>query len=266
MTITTLGGAALHVLTTAEAEAKAAASRDMAALWFEGRLAIAFPSPPPDRPARPEKPVLLAPRHMPKRRAGGSVANRAALLHALAHIEFNAIDLAWDLMARFGPQGWPRGFFDDWVKVADDEARHFQMLAARIKDFGMAYGDLPAHDGLWDAACATAQDALARLAIVPLVLEARGLDVTPGTAARLSRLGDLESAAILQQIYHDEINHVAAGKRWLDYLCSEKGLVPSTVYQAAVRTHFKGALKAPFNETARTLAGLLPDFYLPLTD
>lgn len=261
-----LGAAALAVLATADAAHKAETSRAMAAAWFAGDLDITFPAPPPERPARPDQPRLLPPREMPRRRAGGSPANRAALLHALAHIELNAIDLAWDMVARFGPLGWPRAFFDDWVGVADDEARHFGLLTKRLEGLGVAYGDLPAHDGLWDAACKTAHDPIARLAVVPLVLEARGLDVTPATAARLARLGDDESAAILELIYHDEIRHVAAGKRWLDHACRMKGIDSSIAYQEAVRTCFNGGLKPPFNEPARRLAGLSPDLYLPLVN
>ena len=163
---------------------------------------------------------------MPKRRAFGSPAGRIALLHALAHIELNAIDLGWDIVARFSSEALPRAFFDDWVGVASEEAVHFELLARRLGDFGARYGDLPAHDGLWEAAAATADDLLARLAVVPLVLEARGLDVTPEMAARLERVGDPESAALLRRIYRDEIGHVAAGVRWFDRLCRRPGAGP----------------------------------------
>ena len=149
---------------------------------------------PPDRPARPERPVLLPPREMPRRRNFGSPAGRIALLHALAHIELNAIDLAWDIVGRFPAPELPRRFFDDWTEIAAEEAEHFALLAARLEGFGARYGDLPAHDGLWEAAVATRHDLLARLAIVPLVLEARGLDVTPEMADRLYRAGDDDSA------------------------------------------------------------------------
>lgn len=143
--------------------------------------------------------MLLPPKEMPRRRAFGSTAGRVALIHALAHIELNAIDLAWDLVARFSGEGLPRAFFDDWAGVAAEEACHYELLAGRLADFGARYGDLPAHDGLWEAAAATADDLLARLAVVPLVLEARGLDVTPEMAARLERVGDLQSAAVLRR-------------------------------------------------------------------
>ena len=201
---------------------------------------------------------------MPKRRAFGSPAGRIALLHALAHIELNAIDLAWDLVARFAGTGLPRGFFDDWVKVAAEEACHFELLAGRLAELGAGYGDLPAHDGLWEAAGATADDLLARLAVVPLVLEARGLDVTPEMAARLERVGDAESAEILRRIYHDEIGHVATGLRWFDRLCVARGLSPEAVFQDRVRRFFKGELKPPFNHQARAAAGFPRHYYEPL--
>ena len=201
---------------------------------------------------------------MAKRRAFGSPAGRIALLHALAHIELNAIDLAWDLVARFTGEELPRAFFDDWVGVAAEEAYHFALLAARLAELGARYGDPPAHDGLWEAAAATADDLLARLAVVPLVLEARGLDVTPEMAARLERVGDAESAAILRRIYRDEIGHVATGLRWLDRLCWARGLDPQAVFQERVRRFFKGDLKPPFNREARNAAGFPADYYEPL--
>jgi uncharacterized ferritin-like protein (DUF455 family) len=202
---------------------------------------------------------------MPKRRAGGSSAGRIALLHALAHIELNAIDLAWDVIARFDAAALPREFCDDWVRVAAEEAEHHALLAERLADFGAAYGDLPAHDGLWQAAEATAHDLLSRLAVVPLVLEARGLDVTPTMIARLDHLGDAGSAAVLRRIYDDEIGHVAIGMRWFAFLCVRGALPPEETYQALVRRYFKGELKPPFNDQARLAAGFAPSFYAPLT-
>jgi uncharacterized ferritin-like protein (DUF455 family) len=201
---------------------------------------------------------------MPKRRAGGERESRVALLHALAHIELNAIDLAWDLIARFASEDPPREFFDDWVSVADEEATHHGLLAERLAALDARYGDLPAHDGLWEAASVTATDFLARLAVVPLVLEARGLDVTPAMIGRLERAGDSESAAVLHRIYQDEIAHVAAGRRWFDWACARAGLAPVETYHDRVRRYFKGALKPPFNEDARSRAGLAATFYAPL--
>ncbi len=201
---------------------------------------------------------------MPKRRAGGERESRVALLHALAHIELNAIDLAWDLVARFADERQPREFFDDWVAVADEEATHHGMLAERLAALGASYGDLPAHDGLWEAAAGTAEDLLARLAVVPLVLEARGLDVTPAMIGRLERAADVESAAVLRRIYEDEIAHVAAGRRWFEWACARDGLSPVATYHDRVRRYFKGTLKAPFNKEARARAGLPSTFYAPL--
>ena len=243
---------------------KIALSAAVAAAWQAGSLAPPAERSPPDRPARPARPLLLLPGAMPKRRAGGTHATRVAVLHALAHIELNAIDLAWDIIARFAGESLPRGFYDDWVQVAAEEAKHHGLLAARLEALGAAYGDLPAHDGLWQAAEATAHDLLARLAVVPLVLEARGLDVTPAMIERLERSGDGESAAVLRVIYADEIGHVAVGSRWFAWLCAARGLPPETTYHALVRRHFKGALKPPFNRDGRDAAGLAAGFYEPL--
>ncbi|TDQ78918.1 uncharacterized ferritin-like protein (DUF455 family) [Dongia mobilis] len=261
-----LAGAAIAVLATADAAAKAALARQAAAAWRAGALAMPLAVTPPDRPARPVRPALCRPGDMPRRKGGGNAEKRIALLHALAHIELNAIDLAWDMVARFGATDMPRAFLDDWVRVGDEEGLHFSLLQARLGDLGAAYGDLPAHDGLWQAATETAHDLLARLAIVPLVLEARGLDVTPATVASLRRGGDDASADILGIIYRDEIGHVAIGKRWFDHVANARGLEPRAVWQDLVRTHFKGRLKPPFNTEARDAAGFSAAFYGPLAE
>jgi len=256
--------AAIAVLNTSDAAAKAAASHRMAAAWRDGALDIGCDGRPPDHPARPAHPLLLPPREMPKRKSGGSAAKRIALLHALAHIELNAIDLAWDLIARFGKAEMPRAFFDDWVTVADEEALHFRLLCDRLAELGAAYGDFPAHDGLWQAAAETSHDLLARLAIVPLVLEARGLDVTPVMIADMEKSGDTATVAVLQRIYRDEIGHVATGMRWFDHFARAAGHDPKETWQALVRKHFRGTLKPPFNQAARDDARLPADFYLPI--
>lgn len=253
---------AVAVLLAPSPADKMALTLDAAAAWKAGGMDIGT-AEPPARPARPERPPLMLPRDMPKRSVGGP-QGRVALLHALAHIELNAIDLAWDLIARFGAVPFPTGFFDDWVQVAEDEAIHFRLLADRLADFGAAYGDLPAHDGLWQAAEITAGDPLARLAVVPMVLEARGLDVTPATIARFEALGDGHSASLLQRILDDEVTHVASGRRWFQWLCAQGGLDPETAYQDRVRRFFRGVLKAPFNREARDRAGLPSSYYLPL--
>ena len=268
----TIQHAARAVLTTADAADKAAASRAMAAAWRTGKLRSDGHVAVPDRPARPARPELRHPRDMPKRRRTSGVAGRVALLHAIAHIELNAIDLSWDMVARFGgpatpdrpTPGFPDGFIDDWVRVGDDEARHFTLLSGRLADLGAAYGDLPAHDGLWQASMDTAGDAAARLAVVPMVLEARGLDVTPGMIADLRQHGDDASADILQVIHDDEITHVAAGRRWFDWLCAQNGRDPEATWQHLVRSYFTGVLRRPFNVTSRDLAGLPVSFYEPL--
>ena len=272
---TTLSEAAVSVLTTAEAREKAQLSHAYAAGWRDGSIARVADAKPPERPARPRNPVLRLPRDMPKRRKAGTEASRIALLHALAHIELNAVDLSWDIIARFAHEsegaagndfGLPRAFFDDWVRVADEEAKHFLLLSDRLAALGTSYGTLPAHDGLWEAATETAGDLAARLAIVPLVLEARGLDVTPAMIASLNAAGDPDSAAILQVIHDDEIGHVAVGRRWFEHVCARRGDEPIPTWQALVRKHFKGALKRPFNRPSRDKAGFAAAFYEPLAE
>ncbi|WP_232830325.1 ferritin-like domain-containing protein [Oceanicella sp. SM1341] len=265
----TLTGCACAVLRTADARAKAALSRRLAAHWRAAAEAGA-PLPvgdaaPPDTPARPERPELLDPREMPRRRTG-SAAGRVALLHAIAHIELNAIDLHWDILARFAQVPMPAGFAEDWVRAADDEARHFNLLADRLEAQGSAYGALPAHAGLWRSAEMTAHDLPARLAVVPMVLEARGLDVTPGMIEAFGRAGDSESVAALEVIYADEVAHVAYGSKWFHFLCGRADIDPKTAFHDLVRRYFGTGLKPPFNEARRADAGLPPDFYWPLVE
>ncbi|PHZ83613.1 ferritin-like domain-containing protein [Paremcibacter congregatus] len=255
-----LGAAAIQVLSCADPRQKAAFSRRSAQAWREGKLAQIFPYLPSVSPARPDYPRLLKPQDMPKRRSG---SNLGALLHAVTHIEFNAIDLAWDMVARFGAD-MPRAFCDDWVSVGDDEARHFTMMQDRLQAYDMTYGDLPAHDGLWQSALDTRHDLKARLAIVPLVLEARGLDVTPMMIKRFEKAADEKSAEALTTIYIEEVSHVAAGKKWFSYLCDRDNCPPVETYHHLVRRYFKGYVKPPFNEDARARAGLTAEFYKPL--
>lgn len=262
---TTLGEAALSVLRTADALEKAHQARRVAELWRDGKLSFLFPALPDDRPARPAQPVLLPPAEMPRRRKAGTVANRVALIHAVAHIELNAIDLAFDMVARFGAD-MPVDFSNDWISVGDDEARHFKMLSGRLHDLGSHYGALPAHDGLWESAQATAANLPARLAIVPMVLEARGLDVTPDMIIKLQTVGDPETAALLKIIYEEEIAHVAAGKKWFGYVAQKDGHDEEPLFHKLVQDFFKGALKPPFNKPARLEAGMPPSFYEPLVE
>lgn len=259
-----IGSAAVAILSTAHAAEKARLAQAVGAAWFHGQLDFAFRAPPPDRPARPARPALRLPRDMPRRRAGG-VKGRFALLHALSHIELNAIDLAFDMVARFGPQ-CPRAFTSDWVQVGSEEGKHFNLLAERLHLLSGQYGDLPAHDGLWDAAYSTRDNILARLAVVPMVLEARGLDVTPAMIDKLERVGDPDSADVLRIIYEDEKGHVAAGSRWFTHEIEKRALAPAETFHALVRQHFRGDLKRPFNDAARLSAGLPADFYEPLAE
>ncbi|RZM09107.1 MAG: ferritin-like domain-containing protein [Sphingomonas sp.] len=231
--------------------------------WRRGGLAHRFDVAMPEAPARPDRPELLPPNRMPKRGRGGSERGRHAMLHALAHVEYSAIDLAFDVAGRFGAR-FPRTFIDNWLSVGADEAMHFAILDRRLRTLGGGYGTLPAHAGLWEAAAATAHDAAARLAVVPMVLEARGLDVTPATVARFQGAGDEPSARILHRIYTDEIRHVGFGAKWFGYLCANEGVSPAPRWQQLVRTHFRGSLKPPFNDSARARAGLTRDFYEPL--
>jgi uncharacterized ferritin-like protein (DUF455 family) len=258
-----LGAACRAVLLAAEPRDKVRLARQTAREWRLGRLSHDFDAVMPDRPARPERPLLLPPNRMPKRGKGGSESNRVALLHALAHIEFVAIDLAFDLVGRFGAL-FPRGFADDWLRVGGDEAMHFALLDRRLRALGSFYGALPAHDGLWEAAEKTAGDALARLAVVPMVLEARGLDVTPQTIDRFVAAGDHGSARILQRILTDEIRHVSSGVTWFRFACAARNESPETIWQKLVAEHFRGGLKPPFNDSARAAAGLTTDYYAPV--
>ncbi|WP_089413411.1 ferritin-like domain-containing protein [Amphiplicatus metriothermophilus] len=257
---------AAQALATAEPRAKAAAALDAAVrLQAAPALDPARLAGLADRPARPARPILAPPGKVPRRRLG-SPRGRIALLHALAHIEFNAIDLAFDMAARFAcdiaEAGLDaRAFVADWAQVGADEARHFLMLADRLEALGAAYGDLPAHDRLWEAALATRDDALARLAVAPMALEARGLDVTPGLIARLEAAGDARSAALLRVIYEDEIGHVAAGVRWFRRLCARRGLRPAAAFRKLIAERLAGGLKPPFNTEGRSAADLTADFY-----
>lgn len=259
----TLTAAACRVLYEAIPAEKVRLSRVAAAAWRSGDLTEVGDTPPPNRPARPTKPELRAPRDMPRRQVS-SQTGRIALIHAIAHIELNAIDLAWDLIARFAADEPPRDYYNDWVKVADDEARHFLLLATRLADLGAVYGDLPAHDGLWEVAIETADDLAARLALVPLVLEARGLDVTPAMSARLHRVGDNASADLLDLIAAEEVAHVAAGVRWFEFICEQQNLEPVATYQRIVQERFKGRLKPPFADAARAAAGFHSAYYTPI--
>ena len=265
----TLAQMAVEVLSTADGREKTALSRRHAATWFAARDA-GTPLPvgtaqPPLRPARPDRPALLDPRDVPRRRPG-SAQGRLAILHAVAHIELNAVDLHWDIIARFGHVPMPIGFYDDWVKSADEESKHFNLICDCLEAHGSHYGALPAHAGMWRAAEDTAEDLMGRLAVVPMVLEARGLDVTPGMIDIFQKAGDTAAVDAMQVIYAEEVHHVAYGSKWFHFLCGRHETDPTQAFHNLVRTYFHGALKPPFNEEKRAEAGIPPDFYWPLAD
>ncbi|MFZ6688540.1 ferritin-like domain-containing protein [Undibacterium sp. SXout11W] len=203
-------------------------------------------------PGRPEKPELIAPGKV-GRRSMVTVEGRAILVHALAHIEMNAINLAADILWRFA--GMPEKFYRDWLKVAKEEAYHFQLLEAHLRTMGYHYGAFPAHNSLWEMAEKTTDDLLARLALVPRTLEARGLDVTPGLSAKLAQAGDREGADILLIIYRDEIGHVAIGNYWYQSLCDAQGIDTITTYSRLAAQYQAPKLRGPFNLDARKEAG-----------
>ncbi len=247
-------------LLTADPFAKAMATRALVRDWRAGRLECRFDIAMPDQPAWPDRPELVPPRHMPKRGRGGSERARIALWHALAHIEFVAIDLALDMAGRFGEQ-MGEAFVSDFLSVAADEAMHFVLLARRLRELGSFYGALPAHAGLWEAAHATRKDVAARLAVVPMLLEARGLDVTPATIERLEMQSDERGAKILSRILDDEIRHVRIGTTHFVELCRKEATTPEIRWQSLIFRYFKGPVKPPFNDSARLAAGLSREFY-----
>jgi len=264
----TLLGLSLDVLRQAAPDEKTRAA-EKALRALEGGAPLGdLDVSPPDRPARPGRPALAPPAKVPRRRLG-SPKGRAALLHAIAHIEFNAIDLGFDMAVRFARSARDLGlkaedFVADWIRVGADEARHFNLIEDRLSDLGFAYGDFLAHDGLWEAAARTADSMLARLAVAPLILEARGLDVTPGMISRLSEAGDQKSADALKIIYTDEIGHVACGERWFSAACRAMGRDSTETFRSLRSGYFSGELKPPFNHEARAKAGLPRSFYDPI--
>lgn len=258
--VPTIAQAIRAALLTPEPKAKVFATRALVRAWRKGELSFIFDVPMPDQPAWPDKPELLPPGQMPKRGKGGSDRKRLALWHSLAHIEFVAIDLALDMAGRFGEE-MGEEFVSDFLYVAADEAMHFALLDRKLAAMGSHYGALPAHAGLWEAAQETAHDVSARLAIVPMVLEARGLDVTPATLERVRSQGDENGVKILSRILDDEIRHVAFGSKYFVKICKKREISAPKAWKSAVETHFRGSLKPPFNDSARLAAGLPRSFY-----
>ncbi|KAB7766306.1 ferritin-like domain-containing protein [Xanthomonas maliensis] len=247
--------AARSCLEAADPVQKVALTQRYATAWRAGELALdrhAAPPQPIGMPGRPSRPLLVHPRDLP-RRGLGSADGRAAFIHAIAHIELNAIDLAWDAVYRF--RGLPDDFYADWVQVADDESRHFMLLRERLQAYGHAYGDFAAHNGLWEMCEKTAHDGLARMALVPRVLEARGLDVTPAMIVKLRAQGDADTAEVLELILREEVAHVAAGSRWYRWYCAQAGIEPRARFKALLAEYAGGYLHGPFNLEARLLAG-----------
>ncbi|MEK6750344.1 MAG: ferritin-like domain-containing protein [Pseudomonadota bacterium] len=240
-------------LMAAEVAEKIALTQHTAQDWRAGVLSLHDETSPiavpvPGRPARPE---LVPPRGL-KKRSIHTPHGYGALLHSIAHIEFNAINLAWDVVYRF--RGLPKKYYDDWVRVAAEEAYHFGLLQARLQAFGFNYGDFPAHNGLWETAVETAHDLMLRMILVPRSLEARGLDVTPQIVEKIEAAGDTETVAVLAIILRDEITHVAAGTRWFNYLCAQRGVDPLQTFGEGI-LRLRGTVKGPFNHSARLAAG-----------
>lgn len=253
---------ALELLQLADPAEKAAATR---ALFDSGGGTIddsAALAEPPGLPGRPARPALVPPKDVPSR-SPFTLEGRAALLHSIAHIEFNAINLALDAVWRF--TGMPGDFYRDWLRVAAEESLHFTLLREHLNAMGHDYGDFAAHDGLWTMTARTAHDIVARMALVPRTLEARGLDATPPLQAKLAKAGDARAVAILDVILRDEIGHVAIGNRWYRFACERAGLDPVAIYPGLVERYAAPKLRPPFNDAARRAAGFSEDEIAYLT-
>ncbi|XP_029904103.1 uncharacterized protein LOC115356933 [Myripristis murdjan] len=265
----TLSFWATKILRTPDPTEKVRLTLEVQDKWRSGQIKEVGRAAPPAQPSRRDDLTVLQPGRI-KRGKGGTQASRVALLHSLANIEQWAIDLSWDVIARFSGfslssgEPLPRQFFSDFVKVAGDEAKHYDLLERRITELGSFFGALPVHNGLWQSATDTSHDLLARLAIVHMVHEARGLDVHPQTLSRFAAQGDRDSVEVLEIIYRDEITHVAAGLRWFTHICSQEGRDCLSTFHELVKQHFKGYLKPPFNTEGRRTAGMTEEWYVPL--
>lgn len=245
--------AAYDCLVCAEPDEKLVRAGALQRDFLAGRLAVSgVDLPSVAQPGRPAKPELVPPSQLAHRKIG-TPEGHAALIHAVAHIEFNAINLACDAASRF--QGLPKAYYGDWLQVAAEEAHHFSLLQARLQKLGYRYGDFPAHNGLWELAQKTADDPLRRMALVPRVMEARGLDVTPGMMKRFAQVGDQETVDILEVILREEVGHVEAGSRWFHYLCRERGLDPEAHYFELLNGYFRDGIRCPLHKEARRQAG-----------
>lgn len=247
--------AAFDCLAETNVTLKANVVRQLARDWLAGGLVLTVDTAVTESlfvPGRPTKPELIAPRLL-KHRAMNTPEGRAALIHALAHIEFNAINLALDVIWRFSHM--PAQFYTDWLKVADEEAYHFGLLNEHLQTLGFNYGDFSAHNSLWEMAERTKDSVLARIALVPRTMEARGLDASPQLRSKLAQVGDTAAAAILDIILRDEIGHVAIGNHWFNWLCSQNNLEPISTYQQLTEQYSAPKLRPPFNLNARRQAG-----------
>ncbi len=257
--------AVLTCLMMQQPDAKAACATSLWKQWQDGWLVPEGDAPPREVavPGHPDKPQLVAPGKVERRRLS-TPHGQAALIHALTHIEFNAINLALDAAYRF--RDMPRDFYRDWLQVAAEEAYHFTLLRDHLRTQGYDYGDFTAHNGLWEMAVKTAHDPMIRMALVPRLLEARGLDVTPGISTRLASCGDSRAVEILDIIQRDEVGHVAIGNRWYGYLCRQRGLDPIATFRCLLTEYDAPALRPPFNMTARAQAGFDQDELRMLED
>jgi len=251
--ITDLREAALACLLMRDPVEKATQTQALYQRWQAGDLTISDVNfDVPDLPGQPDKPELVAPRDLPRRR-NSAETGVATLIHAVNHIEFNAINLAWDAVARFS--GLPDDYYADWARVAFEESQHFTLLREHLISLGYDYGSFPAHNGMWEMAQKTHHDPLTRMALVPRVLEARGLDVTPKMMEKLRGTGDLRAVEILELILKEEIGHVAIGTRWFNYLCDQRGVDSLATFKDLLDNYFDGELRGPFHTEARKQAG-----------
>jgi len=268
---------ALRVLSTFHTNDKVALTERASKRWKEGTLPLGDVETctlPPDRSARPLHLTVVPPAAVPKPQTNDPIGNRLRLIHSLAHIESYAIDLSWDVMLRYVRQGirgvadfrMPREFFDDWLRVAGEEARHFSTWRDRLIEHGSHYGAIPVHEALWGSAFDTKNDLFARLAIVHMVHEARGLDQSPRMVHQLQSGGDKKSAKLLEEIDKDELTHVGSGMRWFKYVCAHSvpPMEPISTFQATVAAKFRGSLRPPFATEARASIGFTPEWYLPM--
>ncbi|KAJ3254814.1 hypothetical protein HK103_006804 [Boothiomyces macroporosus] len=267
----TLVECAVQILNTPDPTEKVELTKLVASKWEAGELKVGNAIPVPDRPARHAELQIVDRWKTKKIGKGGSVQSRIAILHALANVEQWAIDLAWDIIARFcnntfNDEKLPDDFCTDFVQVAKEEATHFTFLVERIKDLGSYYGALPVHDGLWDSATLTSANLLDRLAIVHMVHEARGLDVNPSTIAKFKKANDHESVVKLEKIHNDEVGHVYRGQKWFTFICGKTGIDRYEKFHHIVKNLFFGPLRPPFNAEDRLKAGLDAKFYEPMAE